>query len=439
MMKTHLYYEGKRVSFELPPGWRLICGKEMPPVPVCPDPVEEVRRSLDHPIGSERIEALAARSSRAVIVFDDLTRPTPTHLAFPEVLNRLNRGGIPDHRISALCATGTHPVPDEAGLRLKLGEESYKRLYPRVYNHNAEPRENVLVGRTSRGTPVEINPLVADADLIIGIGACFPHNWAGFGGGSKIIMPGICSLQSIAAHHLAWIQNRNTHIGITRGNLFYEECNEIARMVGLNYKIDFLLNFKGEVVKVFSGDVIEEHAEAIRECIGITAVNIPHLADVTISAAFPLERGNQSIKSLTAAAAVTKTGGHIIWVAPQRDKGQLLPLIKEVSLEKTAHAYHRELLEGRYPEALRPMGLSFMCTVLEIKRYRDRFSRVVHVTEGLDRALVESMRMTYAATIEEACGIVEKDVPEGDVVILPYGGIVMPRVGHAEGAEPNLS
>jgi nickel-dependent lactate racemase len=428
-MEAYLYYEGKKVGFEVPAGWNLLYGKELTPVMACPDPVAEVRRALDHPIACEPIEEMANRGSRAVIIFDDLTRPTPTHLAFPEVLNRLNRGGIPDRRISAVCATGTHLAPDERGLKQKLGPEAYQRLYPRVYNHDAGSRENVLIGRTSRGTPVEINPLVAEADLTVGIGSCFPHNWAGFGGGSKIVMPGICGLPSIAIHHLTWIRNVNTHTGVTQGNLFYEECNEIARLIGFKYKIDFLLNFKGEVVKVFSGDVVEEHAEASKECARITAVEIPRKADITISAAYPLELGNQSIKSLTSAASVTKFGGQIIWVAPQRDRDQLLPLVHEVSLERTANEYHRQLLEGKYPEALKPMGLSFMCTVLEIKRYRDRFSRIVHVTDGLDRPMVESMKMTHATTVSEACEIVKNDLPTGDVVILPYGGVVMPRVG----------
>jgi len=430
-MQAYIYYDGKRVDFDLPMGWNVLYGSEIKPVKACPDPVAEVKRALDHPIGCEPIEELASHASRAVIIFDDLTRPTPTHFAFPEVLNRLNRGGIPDGRISAVCATGTHQAPDERGLRQKLGHEAYQRLFPRVFNHDAASRENVLIGRTSRGTPVEINPLVADADLTIGIGSCFPHNWAGFGGGSKIVMPGICGLQSIAIHHLTWIRNVNTHTGVIKGNLFYEECNEIARLVGFKYKIDFLLNFKGEVIKVFSGDVVEEHAEASKECAKVTAVEIPRKADITISAAYPLELGNQSIKSLTSAASVTKFGGQIIWVAPQRDREQLLPLVHEVSLHKTANEYHRQLLEGRYPEALKPMGLSFMCTVLEIKRYRDHFARIVHVTDGLDQASVESMKMTHTKTIHEACKIVAKDLPKADVIIFPFGGVVMPRVGSA--------
>ena len=427
-MSAFVYYDGKKVDFDVPPGWNILYGKEINPVRACPDPVAEVRRALDHPIACEPIEELANRASRAVIIFDDLTRPTPTHLAFPEVLNRLNRGGIPDRRISAVCATGSHQAPDETGLKQKLGPEAYQRLSPRVCNHDATSRENVLIGRTSRGNPVEINPLVAEADLTVGIGSCFPHNWAGFGGGSKIVMPGICGLPSIAIHHLTWIRNINTHTGLIEGNLFYEECNEIARLIGFRYKIDFLLNFKGEVVKVFSGDVVEEHAEASKECAKITAVQIPRKADITISAAFPLERGNQSIKSLTSAASVTKFGGQIIWVAPQRDRDQLLPLVHEVSLERTANEYHRQLLEGKYPEALKPMGLSFMCTVLEIKRYRDHFSRIIHVTDGLDHFHVESMKMTYAKTVQEACDLVKKDIQEGDLVVFPYGGVVMPRI-----------
>lgn len=427
-MQAYIYYEGKRVDFEIPSGWNVIYGGEISPTKACPDPVAEVKRALDHPIDCEPIEELASHASRAVIIFDDLTRPTPTHYAFPEVLNRLNRGGIPDTRISALCATGTHPPSDEMGLKQKLGQEAYQRLSPRIFNHDAASRENVLIGKTSRGTPVEINPLVAEADLTIGIGSCFPHNWAGFGGGSKIIMPGVCGLQSIATHHLTWIRNKNTRTGVIETNPFYQECNEIARLVGFKYKIDFLLNFRGEVIKVFSGDVVMEHREAIKECIKITGVDIPNKADITISAAYPLELGNQSIKSLTSAASVTKYGGQIIWVAPQRDRDQLLPLAQEVSIDRTTNEYHRQLLEGKYPEALKPMGLSFMCTVLEIKRYRDRFSRVIHVTEGLDRSIVESMKMTYAKTVQEACDLVKKDIPKGDVIVFPYGGVVMPRI-----------
>ena len=427
-MKAFVYYSGKKIEFEVPSKWNILFSGDISLAKPCPDAGADLKRALDQPIGSPPLEELASRANNAVVVFDDITRPTPTHIAFPEVLNRLNRGGILDTRITAICATGTHPSPDEAGLKQKLGMEAYQRLYPRVICHDATSRENVLVGRTSRGTPVEINPFVANADLVVGIGACFPHGWAGFGGGSKIIMPGVCGIQSIAAHHFTWFRNLHTHTGRVEGNLFYEECNEIARLIGFKLKIDFLLNFRGEVVKIFCGDVIEEHSEAIKECVRITTVEVPKKADVTISAAYPLERGNQSIKSLGTAAAVTKSGGQIIWVAPQPDRDQLIPFVNEVSSNKSTNEYHRQLVEGRYPETLKPIGLSFMCTVVDVKNLLDRFSRIIHVTEGLDRTHVESMKMGYARTLTEAVEMARSKTPIGDLVVFPYGGVVLPKI-----------
>jgi nickel-dependent lactate racemase len=427
-MKSFVYYDGRRIEFEIPRNWEVLYGKEIALAKPCPDPLIEVQRSLDHPIGAPRLEELASGASQAVVLFDDLTRPTPASVAFPEVLNRLNQGGIPDSRITAVCATGTHMSPDEMGLRQKLGTEAYQRLCPRVVCHEATSRENVPIGRTTRGALIEINPFVAEADLVIGIGSCFPHSWAGFSGGSKIVMPGVCGIQSIASHHLSWLRNPHTHSGITQGNLFHEEANEIARMIGLRYKVDFLLNFRGEVVQVFSGDVVEEHGEASKRCIQTTAADIPRKVDVTISAAYPLERGNQSIKSLTTAASITKPGGQIIWVAPQPDREQLIPFVNEVASQKTANEFHRQLVEGNYPEPLRPIGLSFMCTVVETKAYLERFSRIIHVTDGLDRSHVESMKMTYAQNVQEAVESAREKTPQGDVVVLPYGGAVLARI-----------
>ncbi len=427
-MQGLVYYSGRKIEFALPRGWNLLSdGQEIKRVEPCPDPIVEIKRALDEPIGSPALEELAAHAGSAAILFDDLTRLTPAHLAFPEVLNRLNHAGIRDNRIAAVCARGTHASPDEEGLKKKIGNEAYGRLYPRVTSHDPRSRENVLVGRTSRGNPVEINPVAANADLVIGIGSCSPHSWAGFGGGSKIIMPGISSFHSIAVHHLTWLRNRHTEAGALPGNLFFEEANEIARLIGFRFKMDFLTTFRGEVIRVFCGDVVEEHAEAARACSAASALKVPRKSDVTISAAFPLERGNQSIKSLHNAADITKSGGHIIWVAPQPDRKDMTPFAQEVGTTLTANEYHRRLVEGQYPESLQAAGLSFMCTVVETKTFLDRFS-ITHVTDGLDPKFVESMGMKYAASMEEAIRLVEKDLPKADVTILPYGGMVLPRI-----------
>jgi nickel-dependent lactate racemase len=56
-----------------------------------------------------------------VLLFDDLQRPTPAHLVLPEIMNRLNRAGVPDQRITGVCALGTHHVYTLEEIRTKVG------------------------------------------------------------------------------------------------------------------------------------------------------------------------------------------------------------------------------------------------------------------------------------------------------------------------------
>jgi len=110
-MNYYVNYGGEKRQFSLPKGWNLISAEDKPPIPGVTDPIQEIRRALDHPIGSPKIEELARPGMDVVLLFDDLQRPTPVHLALPEILDRLNRAGIPDGRITGICALGTHPIP----------------------------------------------------------------------------------------------------------------------------------------------------------------------------------------------------------------------------------------------------------------------------------------------------------------------------------------
>ena len=91
-MSFYVNYEKKKVDFSLPKGWNLISAQDKPPITGIADPLQEIKRALDHPIGSPKIEDLARSGMDVALLFDDLQRPTPVHLALPEILNRLNRG-----------------------------------------------------------------------------------------------------------------------------------------------------------------------------------------------------------------------------------------------------------------------------------------------------------------------------------------------------------
>ncbi|MDI7260950.1 MAG: nickel-dependent lactate racemase [Thermodesulfobacteriota bacterium] len=426
-MGQYVNYDGERRAFSIPKGWNLISSEDKPPVPGVNDPIQEIRRALDHSFGSPKIEDLARPGMEVVLLFDDLQRPTPVHLALPELMNRLNRAGIPDKRIRGVCAVGTHPIPSLEQLETKVGKEVFSRLTGRLLSHDPHASDNVIIGKTHRGTLVEVNRYVAFADIIIGVGECMPHPISGYGGGFKIIMPGVCSYRSVADHHFTWMRHRNSRVNLLDGNHFFEDILDAGRLSRLAFKLDFIINEKKEVIRAFAGDPVEEHKAASNYASSLYLVPLSKLTDVTITSASPLEIGVQSTKALVMAGFCTRAGGAIIWVAPQKEAGPILPLIKEMGSSESAGDFHRRLIEGSVPDHLRSFGISYIMQVVYFKELAEKFT-VVHVTEGLSPEQVKMMKFSYSPNIEDAINQVYKKMDKADVAIFPSGGNIIPEV-----------
>jgi len=426
-MNYYLNYDGGRLDFSLPAEWNVLSSRDCAQAPVVQDVSAEVESALDRPIGISGLETLAGPGMKVVVLFDDIQRATPAHIALPAVLNRLNKAGVPDSQITAICARGTHPLPSPEQIEKKMGQEAHRRLQGRTHIHDAQSSENVLIGKTKWGTAVEINPYVAEADLTIGIGTCIPHPYSGYGGGCKIFMPGVSSYRTIGEHHYNWLRNKSCQLNVLEGNAWYDETVEIARMGGLSFKIDFLLNETGHVIGVYAGDPVEEHREAAKYAASLYLVSLPKPADVVITSAAPLEIGVQATKALLNARLAAKTGGTIIWAAAQKQAGPLMSLIEQMAAAKSANEYHQRLLRGDIPDAIKPFGISFFMLGVPFKELSEKYS-VVHVTEGLTKEQVELMNFGYAATLDEAVRETHKKIPRADVTIIPSGGTIIPEI-----------
>jgi lactate racemase len=426
-MKHHLNYEGAQIFFSLPPDWSLISTHHKPPAPVVSDARAEIERALDNPIGSPRIEDIARPGMDVVLLFDDQQRPTPAHLALPEIMNRLNSAGVPDERMSAICAGATHPHPTGEELLAKVGGHVLSRLKGRISSHDPHSPENVIVGRTSRGILVEINKAVARADLTVGVGECMPHPGAGYGGGYKIIMPGVSSYRSVAEHHFTFMRNRNSRVNVLDGNPFWEEIVDAGRLAGLAFKLDLVMNARKQVIKAFAGDPEAEQREAAKFAEAQYLVSLPRRADVTITSAYPLEIGVQATKALSMASLCTRSGGTIIWVASQKQAGAILPLIEEMASPLSANEVHRALVGGSIPEHLRSFGISYIVQIVSYKELTEKFN-VIHVTEGLTPEQVRMMHMTYSGNLQEAIDGLAIDMPKAEVAVFPSGGSIIPEV-----------
>jgi nickel-dependent lactate racemase len=257
-----LWYGNSEMELSFPPSWsvffRPMKGGERKRLRS-----KEIEKAFRHPIGSRPIQELAKGKKEVAILFDDMARPTPVSEILPYVLRELEEAGISDEQIRFIAALGAHGAQTAIEFRKKLGEEVLDR-FP-VYNHHAFDRCTYL-GKTSHGTPVSINKEVMACDLKIGIGCIVPHAFSGFGGGGKIILPGVAHIDTIAYNHGKLIQDHPGCVGVGKieGNIPRLDIEEATRMAGLDVKIDALVNLRGEITDLFVGDPILEHREGMK-------------------------------------------------------------------------------------------------------------------------------------------------------------------------------
>jgi nickel-dependent lactate racemase len=245
---------------------------------------EEIIKMLREPIGTKSLRKLAEGKKEVVIVIDDMTRVTRTYQIIPYVLQELKAAGVSDERVRFIMGGGLHGAWYRDDFSKKLGEDIVKS-YP-VYNHN--PFSNcTYVGKTSRGTPVEINSEYHSCDLKIGIGSVVPHPMTGYGGGAKIILPGIASYNTIFYNHMV-VHRQNpiaeSYWGFLEGNQTRADIDETGKIAGMDIKIDVLLNGSGDSTNVFAGDIQGEFLEAIKVAKKhYSTKEVPDEADVVIA------------------------------------------------------------------------------------------------------------------------------------------------------------
>jgi nickel-dependent lactate racemase len=423
-MKGRGYFKGEGLTFDLPDDWNLLAMAEPREVDAVQDIEAEVKRALDNPIGMEPLSKIVPNleNKKTVILSEDQTRPTSVGSIAVPLMNELNRLGIPDEDIQVIIARGTHRHPTEDEIRDKLGEEVLKRV--KVSVHDADDQDNlVLMGTTSRGTPCWANRLVAEAGLKIGIGTCNPHYFAGYGGGPKMVLPGISGRETVKKNHVL-LGEPNSMQGIREGNPVWEDMLEAARIVGLDMKIDTVLNSQTEVYQVFAGDVEAEQEEAVEALLGIYGVTVPKMADITITSGYPLEIDLiQSGKAILLADAVTRPGGTIVLISACSDGAG--PMMYETLSEKPeSEQVIGWIAEGKASTTGGPMA-SRLRRLLQAKT-------LLVVTDGLTAEQLHDMDMEHAASVEEAISQVSARYEGPDVIVLPVGSSTFPYVEKEE-------
>lgn len=284
--------------------------------PGASDARAEIERALKEPLGSRKLAEIVKPESKVAIVVDDVTRPAPSGLMVPPILDGLTAAGLKDENVTIIFACGMHrAVKSEEAVRL-LGEGTLNRA--KAVNHDCRAQDLVYVGTTQKcATKIYLNRVFAEADVRILTGdVCF-HYFAGYGGGRKSILPGIAGQETIGHNH-AMLLDSNAKTGILSGNPVHEDMVEAARMAKVDFVLNVVMNSKREVVKAFAGDLEQVFSEGVKTVDEMYRVQVDRRADIVVVSpgGDPADVNLfQAYKSVDNALEVVKRGGVIILVA----------------------------------------------------------------------------------------------------------------------------
>jgi nickel-dependent lactate racemase len=424
-MQVDLPYGASSLKVDVPENARVVIPAEMPGIP---DERAEIRRALDHPIGTASLSQLARGKSDAVIVINDITRPVPSELMLEELLRDLSQAGIKEDNVTVVIATGNHRPNDEEEIREMIGRDLASRL--RVVNHDCDNKSLLTdLGQTDTGLPVWINTLVASASFRIVTGLITPHHGAGYSGGRKSIMPGVAGLETLNRHHSLPIRPYHPALGWMKGNPFHEEAVKVARSVGVDFILNVVKNACGQVVAAVAGELESAHEHGVSLCEKSWQLNLPHAYDIVIVSpgGFPRDIDlHQSQKAMSAAEMVIEKDGVIVLVAECRDGiGKYADWLKQAGSPR--EVIQRFECEGFTRDH---SSKAFMCA-RALEHYRVYFH-----CSGIDANELEQMFFRAVPSPQEA---IDKAVKEKGtdvrVLVLPQAVSCVPRVLESESDE----
>lgn len=374
----------------------------------------EVRRALASPIGTPALRDIVKPGETVAIVTSDVTRPCPSHLILPAVLEELYAAGVRQKDITLVFALGSHRRHTEAEMERLAGA----RAWSEIRCVDGDATDCVHLGNTSRGTPVDIARAVAEADRRVCLGNIEYHYFAGYSGGAKAIMPGVSTREAIQSNHSMMVRPE-AHAGALSGNPIREDIEEAAALCGVDFLVNVVLDEHKEIIRAVAGDVTAAHRAGCAFLDTLYQVPIPCRADIVLASQGGAPKDlnlYQTQKALDNAKHAVRPGGVIILVGSCREG------LGEATFENW-------MLRAEQPADL-------------IRWIRDEFrlgghkaaaiamvlqDAEIYLVSDLEPDFVRSLFFTPFSTVQEALDAAfDKLGGSASVIAMPYAGSTLP-------------
>ncbi len=398
-----------------------------------PAPIEQLtEQALDHPFEQDPLEKLVSPSTQVLILVDDVTRQTPAAAVLPAVLRRIEGAGVPRANIRFLIAAGTHARMTTEELERKLGAPILQG-YSVTLHHWQDQQHLREIGTVGPGVPVRVNRMLAEADLVMGIGQIVPHRVMGLTGGASIVQPGVSGPE--VTGHTHWLSAAHSGLEImgVADNPVRLEVEKIARMAGLRFIVNVVMDGRHRVSRVVAGDVKAAHREGAKISRSIFGVAQERPADIVIAESFPANYDLwQAAKGIYAAEHSVREGGVVI-------------LITQCPHGVSEEHPEVERLGYRPVEEVKKMVETQQMTDLVAAAHLAHTGRVIRdmaegimVSPGIRPQVQEHLGFRHAATpqaaLEMAFGMAGRSA---QVAVLLQGGHILPLVRGARASSGN--
>lgn len=376
---------------------------------------EEVQRALNSPIGTEKLSKIIKQGEKIVIITSDITRPMPTHIVMPVLLDELYANGINPDDITLVFALGSHRKHTQDEIKKLAGE----RAYAEITCIDADSNDCICMGKTNIGTPVDITRIVACADKRICLGNIEYHYFAGYSGGAKAIMPGVSTKSAIQCNHSLMIKPMAV-AGNLENNPVRKDLEEAIKYCPIDFIINVVLDEHKKIIHAVAGHFIKAHRVGCSFLDSLYCKTIPRLADIVIVSQGGAPKDinlYQTQKALDNAKHAVRKGGIII----------LVGACNEGLGEET---FERFMTTSKSPNDM----------VLQIAKKFElgghKAAAIGLVLENADIYLVSKMDASFVTSIflkpyndvqtalDDAFKTLGKDAT---VIVMPYGGSTLPK------------
>ncbi len=391
-----------------------------------------ITAALKKPLGQAPLKQRIKPTDKLVIIIDDQTRPTPTKIMLRPILALIKGQGVPAHHVTIIIATGAHKKLSHQEINELLGPEIVSTY--RIENHDPIVKKGLVdLGKTSFGTPLLLNKKVYQADLRILTGMIKPHNQAGYSGGGKSILPGVCGLATILANHsYRYVSHPNSGLGLINGNPIRADIEEVLPKLGDTMMVNVVLNYQEEVIDLVVGDAIKAHRAGVRSLDKIARMGVAERSEICICGTpAPVDINfYQMLNSISAPYRVKdpviKPGATII-VAGSACQGVSDGDFYEVMANTEREVIWQEVIkdDAKYSER----------AALQIYLEGEQKYRISVVSEEKHRQLFAKMGINYYPELQPALDETIKQYTDHghhpNIIVLPAAPFVIPVLKRA--------